>query len=91
MTDNERKWIHPTALAVLDGIDKQTLVDALDSWEETGRPLLTDEAKAVLEAVEQEMKRCDRCRLDKYGCIVYNGEPCEMGKIRQAWKCREPK
>ena len=71
-----------------DAEKAKLLYEAIDRFYLKGKPYLADRAKAVLTAVEKEMKECDKypdcemCPLD--------GADCPLGPIRDAWKKETP-
>jgi len=97
--DSERKWVDERAFKVLEfgkkeifGMDEK--VEALDNeeeWRESGCPLLTPRARAVLEAVERAEAHCKKCCKEEEEPYGTNCGPCDdavelLNAIRKAYK-----
>lgn len=96
--DDEREWIDTGALTVLELIEEEE-DDIRDfavwhQWITDGRPLLSDKAKARLEAVEKALETCENCRgrltfnsCNSGGVQVYaEKQECPLAPIRRAWE-----
>lgn len=93
---DDREWLAPEALAVLnlDSYWKDTGEEYRKRclWRAAGRPLLTAQARAVLEAVEAQMKHCATyCDMHGRGCEVNDFCPPLPKAIRRAYLGTETK
>lgn len=88
---NQREYIAPEALAVLDSLtgSMDDYRAAADAWVNYTHPLLTPRAVAILEAVEAMVKRCEWCGQDwriAHGLEVQTCDGCVFAPISHAWR-----
>lgn len=92
---DERKYIHPTALAVLDrpeitictvcGGSGLVRNDDRQQWEKEGRPFLTDEAKVALSVIVAMIKeRCPTCEFRDTDCLNGGYDACPLAPVYRA-------
>lgn len=89
MTIDEREYIHPLALVVLDNsyATSGSLI-----WSLHTKPLLSEKARAILGAVEAAMRICDDCEAlaastpsSPTVCSLEGDEGCPICSIRRAY------
>jgi len=91
MKEEEAKWMHEAPLRVLAdikfGLDEgyeAILSKNILEWEKQYFPLLTDEAKRILGAVEEAKKYCAGCVVEYQG--MKGCKHCPLVMFRRAWR-----
>ncbi len=100
MTNNDRKYVREEALDALRCLSHIGLgyypsypSRAVQKWNDTDRPILTDRTKAILEEVEEAMKKCKTCIIREKCFYRASVSPnsnlnyiCPLAGIRRAYE-----